>query len=147
MRVALLVLAMAGTAHAEVCSVDDITSRIERLTGRIVNATTFTVTAEQRGNTFVATAEIGGGTREVSAPSCDAALSLIAELFQKDIRAVNEHLVNIYDERGVKPRRKCPAFPDTSNRGNRRSLARPSPPASTRPSPSATLALAPKEIA
>jgi hypothetical protein len=78
MRVALLVLAIAGTAHAEVCSVDDITTRIERLTGRVVDATTFTVNAEQRGNGFVATVEIGGGTREVSAPSCDAALDAAA---------------------------------------------------------------------
>lgn len=69
---------MAGTAQAGVCAVDDIATRIERLTGRVVDATSFTVNAEQRGNAFVATIDIGGGTREVSAPSCDAALDAAA---------------------------------------------------------------------
>lgn len=78
MRASVLVLAMAGTAHAEVCSVDGITTRVERLTGRVVDATTFSVSAQQRGDGFEATVEIGGGTREVSAPSCDEALDAAA---------------------------------------------------------------------
>lgn len=82
MRAALLVLAIIGVArgaaHADACSVDDIPTRVERLTGRIVDATTFSVSVAQRGDAFVATVEIGGGSREVSAPSCDEALDAAA---------------------------------------------------------------------
>ena len=42
---------------------------------------------------------------------------LLAELFQKDVRTVNEHLQNIFEEGEARPGGNYPEIPDSSNRG------------------------------
>ena len=40
--------------------------------------------------------------------------ALIAELFQKDVRTINEHLQNIYEEEELDPGGNYPEIPDSS---------------------------------
>lgn len=44
---------------------------------------------------------------------------LMAELFQKDVRTVNEHITNIYDERELMPEATVRKFRTVQNEGNR----------------------------
>ena len=48
---------------------------------------------------------------------------LIGELFQKDVRTINEHLQNIFDESGLAPEGNYPEIPDSSNRGKTRGFS------------------------
>ncbi|SPZ01139.1 Virulence protein [Proteus mirabilis] len=43
--------------------------------------------------------------------------SSIAELYGKDVRTINEHLVNIFSEGGTCSKRNHPEIPDSSIRG------------------------------
>lgn len=43
----------------------------------------------------------------------------MAELFQKDVRTVNEHITNIYDERELMPEATVRKFRTVQNEGNR----------------------------
>lgn len=74
MRAAVLLVAMAGVAHADVCSLDELPARIERLTGRTVDPSVYAAHGGERS----VTVEIGDGTRVVSGASCDAALDAAA---------------------------------------------------------------------
>jgi hypothetical protein len=42
----------------------------------------------------------------------------MAELFQKDVRTVNEHITNIYDERELMPETTVRKFRTVQNEGN-----------------------------
>lgn len=51
----------------------------------------------------------------------------IADLFQKDVKTINEHLLNVYQDKELEENSNDPEIPDRSNRGKTRGGPRDQP--------------------